>query len=189
MPLNKNEAILNNLEPRFAESITKLLNNCKHAGVTLELREGLRNTFTQAVYWRRSRSKEEIAQQIKKLQNSNADFLAYSLFIVGEQQGPPTTNALPGLSWHQYGLAVDCAWVLDGKVCWDNENLYDGINGYEVLAAEAKKLNICSGHDWANLKDSGHLQAHFHDSPLTIYTLKTIDQLMEARYLPLLTNK
>lgn len=177
------------LDPEFASKISAVLANCKQQGIEIELREGKRNTFTQAVYWRRSRSKEEVDHKIKELQNSNADFLAYSLFVVGEQHGPHATNALPGLSWHQYGLAVDCAWILDGQICWDNENLYQGINGYEVLAQEAKRLHIYSGHDWTNLRDSGHLQANEHASPLAIYNLEEIDELMKEYYLPLLTNR
>lgn len=186
MFLDKNQQIISELEPEFGEKITIILNNCKRLGVTFALRNGNRNTFTQAVYWRRSRSSEEIAEKIKMLQNEQADFLAYCLFIIGEQQGPYVTDALPGLSWHQYGLAVDCAWIVDSKVCWDNENLYNGINGYEILATEAKKLGICSGHEWKDFKDSGHLQANFYASPLDIYTLKHIDQLMKEKYLALL---
>lgn len=189
MLINKNEIILSKLEPKFADKINSILNNCKNTGVEIELREGERNTFTQAVYWRRSRSDKDVQEQIKALQNDKADFLAYCLFVVGEQQGTHATNAIPGLSWHQYGLAVDCAWILNSKVCWDNENLYDGINGYEVLAREAKKLDVCSGHEWVGFRDSGHLQANFYSSPLEVYSLATIDELMEERYLSLLENK
>lgn len=184
-----NQQILSTLESEFAEKITIILNNCEQLGATFVLRSGNRNTFTQAVYWRRSRSNEEIDEKIKMLQNEQADFLAYCLYSVGEQQGPYVTDALPGLSWHQYGLAVDCAWILDSKVCWDNENLYNGINGYEILAEEAKKTGICSGHEWKDFRDSGHLQANFYTSPLAIYSLEKIDELMQAKYLPLLANK
>ena len=189
MFLEKNQQILSQLEPEFAQKINLLLNNCERLGVTLALCDGIRNTITQALYWRSSRSNQEVDEKIKMLQHENADFLAYCLFIVGEQQGPHATNALPGLSWHQYGLAVDCVWILDSKACWDNENLYNGINGYEVLATEAKKMGICSGHEWKNLRDSGHLQANFYASPLEVYPLQTIDQLMKEKYLPLLENK
>ena len=40
-----------------------------------------------------------------------ANFLASVLDGVGPQHGPHVTNALPGLSWHQWGEAVDCFWT------------------------------------------------------------------------------
>lgn len=181
-----NEIILENLEKGFAETVSKLLNNCRSKGVEIQLREGIRNTFAQAVYWRRSRSREELENKIVELKSMNADFLAYCLFVVGEQEGSHATDAIPGLSWHQYGLAVDCAWILNGKVCWDNSNLHDGLNGYEVLAIEAEKLKVQSGHLWSSIRDSGHLQAPVVPSPLHMYSLQKINSLMQERYLYLL---
>lgn len=186
MRLDKNENILFDLDIEFAAKVTTVLKNCKKQMVEIELRGGIRNTFTQAVYWKRSKPDKVITEKIEELQQNGADFLAYCLFAVGEQQGVHITNAIPGLSWHQYGLAVDCVWILDSNACWDNKNLYNGINGYEVLAMEAKKQGIWSGHTWNDFQDSGHLQANSHPSPLVIYSLENIDQLMQEKYLHLL---
>lgn len=184
----KNNIILNELDTDFSERIKILLDNCNAKGINFRLVEGIRNPFKQAVYWKQSRSSVEVKKTIKRLQNQNADFIAYCLFIIGEHSiGNLITNALPGISWHQYGLAVDCVWVVDSNPCWDINKFHNGVNGYDILAHEAEKLNICSGHNWKSIKDSYHLQANF-TSPSDIYSLEEISSKMEIRYSHLLNS-
>lgn len=185
----RNEMILQLLDPQFSDNVRTVLSRTAAMGADFILLEGLRNPLKQAVYWKQSRNQNEIVQQIELLQSKHAYFLAYCLHVVGDHKGSHITNALPGASWHQYGLAVDCAWIINSKICWDNESQMDGINGYEVLSNEALNLNICSGHHWTDLKDSGHLQAEFSASPLDQYKWNEIDKMMEERYSKLLITK
>ena len=65
--------------------------------------------------------------------------------LVGPQKGDPVTNAIPGLSWHQWGEAVDCFWVVNNKAVWDLETVVNGLNRFMVYANEAKKLGLDAG--------------------------------------------
>lgn len=91
---------------------------------------GLRDPFEQAKLWRQSRSIEEILAAIDELRSVGAPFLAHCLESVGPQHGDPVTNAPPGYSWHQWGEAVDCFWLLGGKAEWSSTKKVGGLNAY-----------------------------------------------------------
>jgi hypothetical protein len=69
--------------------------------------------------------------------SEHALFLAQCIERVGKQFGEHVTNAIPGLSWHQWGEAADSAWVVDNEVVWSIEETVNGLNGYMVYADEA----------------------------------------------------
>ena len=54
------------------------------------------------------------------MKDEGAPWLANVLAEVGPQHGAHVTNALPGKSAHQYRLAVDCFWLLNGEAEWEN---------------------------------------------------------------------
>ncbi|UFH57480.1 M15 family metallopeptidase [Spirosoma sp. KNUC1025] len=144
--------------------------------------EGLRSPFVQAKYWRQSRATEEIRKAIKELTNKGATFLAHCLDSVGPQHGDPVTNALPGLSWHQWGESLDCFWVVNGKAVWDLEKKVNGQNGFRVYAEEAKKLGLNAGLFWTSFQDAPHVQLRKANSPSKVHTIAEIDQAMRERF-------
>lgn len=144
--------------------------------------DGLRDPFSQAKLWRQSRSGEQIQLQILKFRNQGAEFLAHCLSSVGPQQGDPVTNALPGLSWHQWGEAVDCFWLVDGKAEWRTKRLVNGQNGYHVYAEEASRIGVQAGGLWNSLKDWPHVQLQKFSSPLHAFSIMEIDQVMRERF-------
>jgi peptidoglycan L-alanyl-D-glutamate endopeptidase CwlK len=79
--------------------------------------------------------------------------------------GHIVTNARPGTSYHNYGLAVDFALVTpDGKkAVWDVKSDFDhdGKADWMEVVAEAKKLGFEWGGDWTSFKDMPHLQITF----------------------------
>lgn len=100
--------------------------------------------------------------------------ITFGLRTMAEQQalynqgrttaGNIVTNAKPGASYHNWGLAIDFALIVDGKtVSWDINRDFDG----DHLADWMEVVNIFKaagwewGGGWASLKDYPHLQKTF----------------------------
>lgn len=64
---------------------------------------------------------------------------------------PKVTNARGGQSMHNYGLAVDFAFMVDGKISW-NEKLYKNIGRWADL------VGLDWGGRWKSFKDLPHVQ-------------------------------
>ena len=117
------------LAPAFQDQVRIMLDACAQQGYILRPSEGLRDPYKQAIYWRQSPSIEQIEQKIASLEAAQLGFLAHCLRIVGPQHGPPVTKAIPGLSWHQWGGAVDCFWLVDGEAIGDLKRKVNGKDG------------------------------------------------------------
>jgi peptidoglycan LD-endopeptidase CwlK len=170
------------LVPAFKTQVETLLVNCKNKGIEMRPYDTVRSPFEQAKLWRQSRATEEIQKKIAELRSNNALFLAHCLESVGPQKGDPVTNAIPGLSWHQWGEAVDCFWVVNNKAVWDLTTVVNGLNGYMVYANEAKNLGLDAGLFWSKLKDAPHIQLRKASNPTKVFTLQEIDQTMQQRF-------
>jgi len=175
-------ADINLLIPDFNQKVKTLLQNCLNRGIEMRPNEGLRDPFVQAKYWRQSRTKEVIQAKLQELKNDGANFIAHCIESVGPQHGEPVTNAVPGLSWHQWGEALDCFWVVKGRAVWDLTTVVNGLNGFMVYADEAKKIGLDAGLFWSSLQDSPHVQLRKAASPLKVFTLQQIDAEMKKRF-------
>ncbi len=174
---------LDGIDAGFRSQLEALLANLKARGVEMRPVQALRSPREQAVLWRQSRSAEEIAAGIARLKAGKADFLASVLESVGPQHGPHVTNSLPGLSWHQWGEAVDCFWAVNGKAEWSTTLMLDGINGYRVYAATARDMKLEAGGLWTGFQDWPHVQIRPAPSPLAAgLTLAEIDTEMRKRF-------
>jgi hypothetical protein len=174
---------LDGLDGEFRTRASDLLDSLKAIGIEMRPYFGPRTPAEQAVLWRQSRSKEEIAAAIARLRNGKADFLADTLDSVGPHHGPHVTNALPGLSWHQWGEALDCFWAVNGVAEWSASKIIDGINGYRVYANRAKDFGLEAGGHWTSIKDWPHVQLRKAASPVMAgMTLAEIDEAMRARF-------
>lgn len=169
---------LNLLIPEFRVKVEQLLENCRNQGVIMKPYCTLRDPYAQARLWRQSRSKAVIQKKINELKEKEAPFLAHCIESVGPQSGPHVTNAIPGLSWHQWGVAVDCYWSAKGLIIWDINAKVAGINGYQVYAAESTKLGLNSGYYWSKAQDVPHIQSSSESSPLAVHSLIAISNLM-----------
>src|SRR5262249_20995053 len=145
-------------------------------GIEMRPYTTLRDPFEQARLWRQSRSHEQIERKIQEFREAHAEFLAHCLESVGPQSGDPVTNAAPGLSWHQWGEAVDCFWLVNGQAEWSTTKLVNGLNGYRVYAEEAQRLGLTAGGLWSGLKDWPHVQLQVAGSPLGLFTLVQISE-------------
>lgn len=116
------------LKPRFVEKCFDLAANCRKRGVDYFAISGYRPFPEQAKLYFQGRT----------------------------TPGKIVTNARPGMSAHNYGLAVD--WCKDEDVAraglqpdWD-------LKDYIILQEEAEKLDLESGMSWKSFKEGPHIQ-------------------------------
>lgn len=80
------------------------------------------------------------------------------------KHGKIVTNAKPGQSYHNYGLAFDIALIIDGKTAsWDMVKDFDG----DKVSDWMEVVNICKSHGWKwggdfkSFKDYPHFEKTF----------------------------
>jgi hypothetical protein len=120
-----------------------------------------RHPVEQARLWRQSRTTHQIDVKIAELRAMGADYLSQCLVDAGPQHGPRVTGAIPGLSWHQWGEAVDCFWErVPNEAEWSARKsaLGGGENGYWIYAQTAVVMGLTAGGMWHSLKDWPHVQ-------------------------------
>ncbi|MCU6499140.1 M15 family metallopeptidase [Rugamonas sp. A1-17] len=70
--------------------------------------------------------------------------------------GPNVTNAAAFQSWHQYGLAADCAFLRDGKLVISEKDPW-AMRGYQLYGEVAESLGLTWGGRW-KMMDFGHTE-------------------------------
>ena len=73
--------------------------------------------------------------------------------------GPTVTRAGPFESYHQYGLAADCAFLRDGRIVISEKDPW-AMAAYERYGQVARSLGMVWGGDWHGLRDLGHVELH-----------------------------
>lgn len=129
------------LTPAMQARTNDLLRMADADGLDLLLTCTLRSPQEQARLFCQSRLKETIEAKARELDviYGRKDY-AKLLRDTGMVVGPKVTNAGPGQSLHQYGLAIDCVVMVDGKPDWDAH--HDAWQRYGELCKEA-------GLEWA----------------------------------------
>jgi peptidoglycan LD-endopeptidase CwlK len=173
---------LSDLVPDFAVKAKQLLEQCDKQHILMRPTETVRSPFTQARLWRQSRPASVVKAKIQRLRAEDANFLADCLESAGPQNGEHVTNALPGLSWHQWGEAMDCVWVAHGKETFSLKLTVGGVNGFHLYAEQAQKLGLTAGAFFQSIKDFPHVQLRADASPLTNHSLQQIDAIMRERF-------
>jgi peptidoglycan L-alanyl-D-glutamate endopeptidase CwlK len=72
------------------------------------------------------------------------------------RQGGHVTNARAFQSWHQYGLAADCAFWRDGKLVISEKDPW-AMRGYQLYGEVAESLGLTWGGRWT-MMDVGHIE-------------------------------
>jgi peptidoglycan LD-endopeptidase CwlK len=70
------------------------------------------------------------------------------------RMGSQVTNAGAWQSWHQYGLAADCAFWRDGKIVISEKDPW-AMRGYQLYGQVAESLGLTWGGRWT-MMDLGH---------------------------------
>jgi peptidoglycan L-alanyl-D-glutamate endopeptidase CwlK len=104
-------------------------------GVSVEVISGLRSWQAQAALYAQGRTKP----------------------------GPIVTNARPGSSWHNYGLAIDLG-LFKAKKYLDESSPKEANRLYSQIGKIAAQYGIEWGGSWATFKDIPHFQVTFGKS-------------------------
>jgi peptidoglycan L-alanyl-D-glutamate endopeptidase CwlK len=136
------------LEPYFLGKCKQLVRNCAKRGYIYYATSGIRT-------WKESQD------LYNKGRNEKGEVVDLKLIV---------TRALPGQSYHNYGIALDFCLDKDlDKVGlqpdWD-------IKSYKVLGEEAVKLGLEAGVFWKGFVDAPHIQL-----PLNMLGVSSIDTL------------
>ena len=144
-------ARLAGLDPAFRLKVEHTLTACEVAGFHLRVTYGPRSPVDQAKLWRRSRSSAEVRDALTVMRGKGALWLASMLEGVGPQpSGAWATNALPGQSWHQHGLAVDVVWLVNGAAVWTT-GPGSGYDAWRTIGT-ANGLHRGPVSDWAHMQ-------------------------------------
>ena len=122
---------LDDLDPRFRPMAEAFLANLKSAGVDVVVICTLRTMNEQQALYDQGRTKP----------------------------GPVVTRAKPGSSAHNYGLAMDCCPLLNGKLAWsapDGDSVADAI--WQQYGAIARQTGLEWGGDWVGFAEGAHVQ-------------------------------
>lgn len=71
-------------------------------------------------------------------------------------QGGHVTQAAAYMSYHQYGLAADCAFVRDGKLVISERDAW-AARGYALYGEVAESVGLIWGGRW-RMRDLGHIE-------------------------------
>ena len=173
---------LNDLTPNFKPKVEELIRLTNEAGYPMRPFFTLRSPFEQAELWRQSRTIEQINSKITEFENAGADFLVHCLQSVGPHHGAHVTNAPPGYSWHQWGEAVDCFWLVDNKAEWSSRKKINDNNGYRVYADIATSLGLNAGGFWHSIKDWPHVQLRKNASPRSAFSISQVNEQMSRQF-------
>ncbi len=136
---------LEDLQPEIEAAARNLLRRCEEDGLDLLIYCTLRSTREQAILYRQGRPFDQIQRKANELRDKwGRDDLGDLLIDVGPQSGRKVTNAGPGQSMHNYGLAFDAVPLRGGKPVWQSSKLED-----KALWEQYGELGLEVGLEWA----------------------------------------
>jgi len=176
---------LNLLVPEFRDKYLEMKEKIKDDyGLVVVPYCTLRDPLQQAREWRSTRSSAVVKRKVSELRKKDCNFLADCVEFVGPQSSngrkSHVTYAIPGLSWHQWGEAVDSFWeVRPGVAAWSSTKKYGyDHNAYRVMEAVAESMGMRGlGSEFG---DWPHIQLSQKGSPTKDgKTLRDVDSEME----------
>jgi hypothetical protein len=168
---------LDGVDEGLKAKVLLLVQTCAEKGIKMVPFFGLRSPEEQAQLWRQSRNSSEVAAGVKRLHDKGATWLADILEKTKAPRGKHVTNALPGMSWHQWGEAMDCYREINGKPSWEDEYYED----YADLA-EHKEIGLTPGGHWPGFPDWPHVQLRTAAGPQKLYSYPEIDAKMKEKW-------
>lgn len=141
-------AHLDDLRPKTKKLCEMWIEECRRQGINLVVTQTFRSPQLQEAYY--SQGREQLSQV-------NARRKKVGLSEIKEHENKIVTKAKAGSSPHNYGLAWDFAPIVNGKIDWNNLELF------RKCGEIAKKLNFEGytlewGGDFKTIKDFPHIQ-------------------------------
>lgn len=141
--LERSTKNMGGVNPSLKDYALELIKRCYKEGVYVQLSSGYRSHEEQAKLFGQGRSNFVYkGKQYGRIKDANGK----QLNIV--------TNAEPGQSIHNYGLAIDYFIVSDDG----NDAIWTVNDKWKRVAAIAKKMKFEWGGDWSSFRDYPHLQ-------------------------------
>jgi len=139
------------LHPAIRLDVISLLSVCVEKQVPIRIVQGLRTHEDQSLLYGKGRSTEQLA--------------AVGIDVkYAKPFDKIVTKALPGSSWHSYGLAIDfCLLRGEKQISWDrDEDLdRDGEKDWGEVVNAFMSKGFEWGGNWTNFPDYPHLQKTF----------------------------
>jgi peptidoglycan LD-endopeptidase CwlK len=123
--LSSNMNKLDAVHPKLKDKVLQLIHLAKNDGFNLTVTQGLRTIKEQNGLYAQGRT----------------------------DPGKKVTNAKGGTSWHNYGLAVDLAFLDNGVVSF-NESKFN----YALIGKWASQVGLFWGGNFKSIKDKPHVQ-------------------------------
>lgn len=141
--ISRSMARLGAVHPMVKEYTSELITRCYKEGIRVQISSGFRSFEEQAHIYGQGRSSYVYkGKQYGRLKDGNGKRLSI------------VSNAKPGSSIHNYGLAIDYFLVSpDG-----NSSIWTVNNDWRRVAAIAKSMGAEWGGDWSSFRDYPHLQ-------------------------------
>lgn len=130
----KNLFRLNGVHPQLKRKVTAMVELAAKEGFTLRVVQGMR-TFAE---------QDALFRQWRDGKDNDGDGRV-------DESDERVTRAAGGQSNHNYGVAADLAFVVNGKVSWDDK-LYSNIGRW------AKAVGLDWGGNWKKFKDLPHVE-------------------------------
>lgn len=135
---SKSNDTIKKLHPKIRDVATNFVNDLNAQGIKYRIYSGTRTFDEQAKLYGKGRTIQELI--------SNG---------VNPTYASPTekkvTNAKPGTSYHNYGLAFDGVEIKDGVALWNSPN-------ESKIVEAAKKHNLYWGGNFTSFKDKPHFE-------------------------------
>lgn len=147
------------------------------AGFDLLIYCTLRPLEEQARLYRQSRSRHEIERKINTLRNMGFEVLAEIIEKVGPCYGEHVTNAAPGESWHNYGMAFDAVPLIGGKPSW---NYLKAKEYWDAYGEAVRQVDMYWAGDWKRFREYPHAQACEGSNPLRTKSPDEIYDILES---------
>ncbi len=114
-----------------------------------------------------ARLNPEFAQRLLSVMKTMRERHGYQLVLIEGYRSPErqaqlaamgsqVTNADAYMSYHQYGLASDCAFLRDGKIVLSEQDPW-AMRGYQLYGEVAEAAGLHWGGRW-KLRDYGHVE-------------------------------
>ena len=141
-------AKIEELRPKTKKLCELWIEQCRKQGINLVVTQTFRSPELQEAYYSQGRELLEIVNLKRK---------KVGLDKITEKENKIVTKAAPWTSPHNYGLAWDFAPIVNGKIDWNNLDLF------RKCGEIAKKLNFEGytlewGGDFKTIKDLPHIQ-------------------------------
>ena len=141
--INRSVARIGDVHPSLKEYAIELIRRCYKEGILVQLSSGYRSFIDQAYIYGQGRYSYKFkGKEYGRLKDANGKTL------------PIISNAEPGESIHNYGLAIDYFLVSEDG----NNSIWTVNSDWKRVAAIAKSMGFEWGGDWSSFRDYPHLQ-------------------------------